>query len=305
VSAPSSTIIKRVAEIIGAEPERWLRVEGGYTPAARWVIESPRGSAFVKVATTPLSAEALSREIAAYSAIRGNFIPRLVGMSPDIAEPILIIENLSDAIWPPPWTTDLVRKVRIALDALHDTRSDVPQFAAVHAKSDFGWSEVERNPAPFLSLELAGKDWLDRALPALLEAEMACDTSGASLTHWDIRSDNICITNGAVKFIDWGGACLSNPKLDTGFWLPSLAFEGGPLPEDILPDEPGIAAWVSGFFACKAGLPTIPDAPRVRQVQRAQLSTALPWAVRALGLSQPESARSQTFFVRSRICENK
>ena len=69
-----------------------------------------------------------------------------------------------------------------------------------------------------------------------------------------------------------------------GLWLPSLAYEGGPEPEQILPDAPEVAAWVSGFFAARAGLPQIPDAPRVRWVQRRQLATALPWAVRALGL---------------------
>jgi hypothetical protein len=41
---------------------------------------------------------------------------------------------------------------------------------------------------------------------------------------------------------------------------------------------------VSGYFAARAGLPTIPSAPRVRDIQRAQLGKALPWAVRALRL---------------------
>jgi len=47
---------------------------------------------------------------------------------------------------------------------------------------------------------------------------------------------------------------------------------------------PEVAAWVSGFFAARAGLPDIPDAPSARRVQREQLSTALPWAQRALHL---------------------
>ena len=87
--------------------------------------------------------------------------------------------------------------------------------------------------------------------------------------------------------MDWNFACVSNPQLDLGFWLPSLAYEGGPEPERILPDAPAIAAWVAGFFAARAGLPGIRDAPRVRLVQRQQLVTALPWAARALGLPLP------------------
>jgi hypothetical protein len=99
----------------------------------------------------------------------------------------------------------------------------------------------------------------------------------------------MCLTAGRVIFVDWNLASLSNPRLDLGFWLPSLAYEGGPQPEQILPDAPEVAAWVAGFFAARAGLPPIADAPRVRLVQQQQLSTALPWVVRALGLRQPDA----------------
>ncbi|HEV3467923.1 MAG TPA: hypothetical protein VG148_01270, partial [Pyrinomonadaceae bacterium] len=114
--------------------------------------------------------------------------------------------------------------------------------------------------------------------------EESCPTAGDSLTHWDLRSDNICISAGRAVFVDWSAACLSNPRLDLGFWLPSLAYESGVAPEKILPDAPEVAAWVSGYFAARAGLPEISDAPRVRTVQRRQLETALPWAARALDL---------------------
>ena len=73
-------------------------------------------------------------------------------------------------------------------------------------------------------------------------------------------------------------------SLDVAFWLPSLEFEGGPPPEDVAPPAGVFASLIAGFFASRAGLPDIPDAPFVRRVQREQLSTALPWAVRALGL---------------------
>jgi hypothetical protein len=48
-----------------------------------------------------------------------------------------------------------------------------------------------------------------------------------------------------------------------------------------------MAALVSGFFAARAGLPVIPQAPRVREVQRVQLAAALPWAARVLDLPPP------------------
>jgi hypothetical protein len=108
--------------------------------------------------------------------------------------------------------------------------------------------------------------------------------TGDALTHLDLRSDNLCCTADGIRFIDWAEACRSNADVDLGFFLPSLAHEGGPLPDSILPDRPDFAAVVSGFFASRAGLPSIPNAPFVRRVQREQLGTALPWAIRTLAL---------------------
>jgi hypothetical protein len=168
---------------------------------------------------------------------------------------------------------------------MHEARAPkVPTYAMAHSGRTPGWWDVAADPAPFLSLGLVSPAWLHAALPTIVEAEAAIAPEGSSLAHWDIRSDNMCFGAGGVKLVDWAEACLSNPDLDTGFWLPSLAFEGGPPPEEILPGRPDIAAWVSGFFAARAGLPIIPDAPRVRKVQREQLSAALPRLVRSLRL---------------------
>jgi hypothetical protein len=175
-----------------------------------------------------------------------------------------------------------------AIGLMHGTHADLPTYAVRHGDGHgLGWTMVAARPAAFLSLGLVSADWLGHALPALMEAEAACVTTGTALTHWDLRSDNMCVTAEGAMFIDWSGACLSNPALDLGAWLPSLAFEGGPRPDDILPRAPQVAAWVCGYFAARAGEPDIPEAPFVRRVQREQLSTALPWAARALGLPEP------------------
>jgi hypothetical protein len=60
--------------------------------------------------------------------------------------------------------------------------------------------------------------------------------------------------------------------------------EGGPLPERTREIPPGAVALVTGFFASRVGLPVIPAAPKVRDVQQRQLAIALPWAVRSLHL---------------------
>jgi Phosphotransferase enzyme family len=265
-----------------------MRIEGGYTPAERWVVrdQSTSSAFFVKKGSTPHTALLLRREIRAYECVHGDFLPTVIGWEDHETSPILIIEDLSTAIWPPPWNASLIDGVLQSIANMHASRAALPPYREIHGARSLGWAEVAIDPLPFLSLDIVSADWLERSLPVLLQAGAGCDPSGEAVTHWDIRSDNLCLAADGVKLIDWAEACLSNPKLDLGFWLPSLAFEGGPLPEVLLPHEPEIAAWVSGFFAARAGLPEVPDAPFVRRVQRQQLSTALPWVRRSLQLDQ-------------------
>jgi hypothetical protein len=77
------------------------------------------------------------------------------------------------------------------------------------------------------------------------------------------------------------------PRVRRRLLAPSLHAEGGPPPEAILPRAPEVAAVLAGYFAARAGLPPPRPGSRVRDVQRQQLSTALPWACRALGLAVP------------------
>jgi len=277
----------RAEAVLGWRPTSWRPVHGGYTPAARYVVADGAHRAFVKVATNRTTVNMLRREARTYGAAQGPFMPRFIGWSDDPDAPLLAIEDLSDAHWPPPWTTAQIDQVLAQLEAMHAVRVDLPALTDVDPHALDGWSQVARDPGPFLSLGLASRAWLETALPALVAAEAACSAEGEALTHYDLRSDNICIASGGAMFIDWAAAARGNPALDLGFWLPSLQREGGPPPASLLPGHPEVAAAVSGYFAARAGLPIIPSAPRVRIIQRAQLETALPWAIRALGLPPP------------------
>jgi hypothetical protein len=284
VESVEAELADRATRLLGWKPEVWDRVYGGYTAAARYRVRRGGDTAFVKIATTPLTAGMLRRELAAYRVVSGPYAPRFLGGEDHPTQPMLAIEDLGAARWPPPWTDAAVADALAAIAAMHDSTPALPTFAEAGGNDAGGWRDVERDPAPFLSLGLASQAWLEQALPALLEAEQACPTAGRSVAHFDIRSDNLCFAARGAVLVDWAEACLADPTLDLGGWLPSLAFEGGPQPEAILPDAPLVAAWVSGYFAAHAGLPEIADAPFVRRVQREQLSTALPWAQRALRL---------------------
>lgn len=278
-------LIGRLERILQAPVAHVQTIQRGYTPALRLKVHLSDGSSvFAKVGVNELTAGWLRQERRMYEALSGSFMPRFLGWEDEETAPILLLEDLSDAYWPPPWSEDQIRLVVETMPAIWESNvpnlRDITEFSNVYT----GWEQVAENPSPFLSLQLVTEKWLDSALPVLLAFNPKEVVAGDSLLHCDLRSDNLCIHQGRAVIIDWNLVCRGNAKFDLGFWLPSLEAEGGPPPETILPDAPEISAVVSGFFAARAGLPIIPNAPFVRHIQQVQLKTALPWVVRAMNL---------------------
>lgn len=259
-------------------------INRGYTPAKRVVITfSDSSSLFAKIGTTPMTVAELYKEKRVYENLFGSFMPKYYGFI-DGEKPMLLIEDLSQAYWPPPWRTGDVAKIAAALKNIWShTIPNLPFLKDNQLLID-GWHQVAIDPVPFLNLGLVTAEWLEQSLPVLLSINAEKTVDGSSLLHLDIRSDNLCILDARVVLVDWNHAHIGNEKFDLGAWLPSLTAEGGPSPESILPQAGDIAGIISGFFASRAGLPPIKDAPFVRQVQLQQLKTALPWAIRALDL---------------------
>jgi Ser/Thr protein kinase RdoA (MazF antagonist) len=179
-----------------------------------------------------------------------------------------------------------VQQALADLQAHAPALTGLPEVQAAHADAALttNWADVATNPTEFLRLRLCSEAWLKRALPSLAEAAAEAPLAGEDVLHLDVRSDNLCFRGAQAVLVDWNHVCLGNRKLDIAFWLPSLHSEGGPEPEMVVSLEAEWPAVVSGYFAARAGLPPIPQAPTVRGVQLRQLRAALPWAVRALGL---------------------
>jgi hypothetical protein len=266
-------------------------VARGFTHNERFVVTLCDGrSVFAKRAVDNVTADWLRREHRMYESLAGrHFVPELVGWV-DVDLPILILEDLSREVWPPPWDRSQINSVLSALAEVAQSRypDDLPKLID-REQSDEGWNQVLLDPTAFLSLGLCHADWLEREGPELQRASSAAPLAGNSLVHCDVRSDNLCLRDGAAVLFDWNLASIGNPQFDIAFWLPSLASEGSSLPEEVMPDcPPELAAYVAGFFASRAGLPIVPHAPLVRSVQLRQLKTALPWATRVLELHQPD-----------------
>ena len=249
--------------------------------------------AFVKIAALDYTADWLRDEHRVYEALDGHpFLPRALGWDDDGIAPALVLEDLSGEAWPPPWDAARVDAVLATLDAVH--ASTPPAGVPPAIESQFGldgWPDVIADPQPFLALGICSSAWLEEHLPTLADASASAEIGGDSLLHFDVRSDNLCLRGDRAVFVDWNNACVGNAVLDTAAWLPSLQNEGGPSPDEILPDEtaglPQLASLLAGYFSARAGLSPIPQAPHARPLQLAQSRTSLPWAARLLGLPPP------------------
>ncbi len=278
-----------LAGLLGSPAVVRRRLERGYTPAERWVVALEDGrSVFVKAAVNDLTAGWLRDEHRMYAALEARFMARMLGWA-DGDRPMLVLEDLSEATWPPPWTEARVASVLRTLREVASTRPPTwLRPARTSGLLERGWHDVRDDPGPLLATGVVDAPWLVAALPTLLEASDACPLDGDELLHLDVRSDNLCFrADGSAVLVDWNLAVIGNARLDVAFWLPTLVSEGGPMPEGVLPDAAREAAFVSGFFAARGGQPAIPGAPAIRPLQLEQLRHALPWACRALGLPLP------------------
>jgi hypothetical protein len=277
-------VTERLTRAIGRPVVRVTPFAGrGYTPARRMIVELSDGTTvFAKQGVNEHTAEWIRAELPIYRQVRGPFMPAMLGWDDDGGdEPILVLEDLSHAVWPPPWTPERVSRV---VDTIVEIGEQPVPDGLAPMDAEWvagGWREVAADPEPFLSLGICDATWLDRALPTLLAAADSAPVKGDRLLHLDVRSDNLCFDGDRTLFVDWNHACLGNPEVDIAFLMPSMVSEGGPPPARVSPE---MSAVVAGFFAKYAGLPPVPGAPGVREVQRAQLEVALPWAIRALGL---------------------
>jgi Phosphotransferase enzyme family len=205
-----------------------------------------------------------------------------------------VLEDLSDAVWPPPWSPELVDGVLATLEQVAAARppAGLPRLETLREVLASGWRTIAHDAAPFLSIGLCSRDWLGRVLPALIAASDAAVLEGDALVHVDVRSDNLCVRGGRTILVDWNQAAVGNPLFDVVEWLPSLALEGGPSPGQILAPPEGVelASLLAGFWACRAGLPPPPTAPLVRELQRGQVEVLLPWLAESLVLPPPDGS---------------
>lgn len=284
-------LARRVARVIKRAPIEAVRVERGEASKQRWVVRFADGtSAFAKQGTSEQSGDSVRREHQLYSQLPSELLPKAFGLDDDPELPLLLVEDLSAAHWPPPWRARDVEQLLEALKQLSKLQPlprglpDLEQDRARYA----GWLQVERAPKPLLGLGVCSREWLEAALPVLLMAQDLAILSGGDLVHGDLQRENVGLFPDRVVFVGWSSARRGNAAFDLVCAALDVRLGGGPMPEELAPEEGPLATLLCGYFAANAGLPPRADGAEARQRQLRLLHIALPWVARALGLPPPD-----------------
>ncbi|MFD2079144.1 Phosphotransferase enzyme family protein [Actinopolymorpha cephalotaxi] len=294
-STSATTLRTRVERAVDQPTTKWIVPDTGLTAAARFLVTLKDGSGvFVKAATDEQTERWLHTEYLALRQVPERFVPRVVAwLDEPGSRPVLVVEDLRRAHWPAghegvDWREGDIDRVLAAVADLAGVRAPAA-FEPTPPRPAYWPSLLREGPdrAAFLDLGLCSAGWLNGAATALTEAEAGLDDSGDSLVHGDLRSDNICVADDRVVFVDWSDASRGSAEHDLALLLPTLHLEGGPMPYDVLPAAGGWAAAGGASLARRilddAGAPGWLVKVFVRL-----LAIDLAWAASCLDLPRPD-----------------
>lgn len=198
-----------------------------------------------------------------------------------------------------PWRPDELERVLAALADLGAvlTPSPLPEAFAGTASEAFsshihGWRRLRDEQLAELA---ALNPWAATHLETLVELEQRSPAAvaGDTLLHFDVRADNVLLTDEQVWFVDWPHARIGAAWLDALALAPSVTMQGGPPPEQLLAHHPAAAGAdpeaitaavvaLAGYFTQRGLQPPPPGLPTVRAFQAAQGVVARQWAARRL-----------------------
>jgi hypothetical protein len=296
---------------------------GGYGPSATFILRTASGRKFFCKGTHPGFTEggkaAFHIELSYYQAIPelAEFGPAFRGAVHHEDWHLLVLDYVERAFEVPPWTEAAHRDAISMLARFHSrTPANRQMLPTAQEQSgivglyqaESGWKSLADadNQNAFVALfsdRAAAARWLNDHLADFmaLEASAAHLDGPRSWVHHDVRSDNLLFrAGGPPLLIDFPFLAYGPTLTDVAFFLPSVAGEGGPLPQHGLrlyeqischrfdPRDVALAvAIIAGFFASRAGQADIPGLPRLRWVQKLQLFPSLTWLIKLLEIEPP------------------
>jgi hypothetical protein len=279
----------RAERIIGGGPVvEALSQAGGFSPGTADRVRTESGvRAFVKAvspAVNERSAELARQEMRITSAMPPAApVPRMLGGFDDGAWVVLILEDIDGAPPRTPWVSADIDAAVTALRELAATLTPAPiavPTAAEEFADDFGgWAELAASPPPGLD------PWVSDHLPRLRAAAdrgLAALQTGETLTHCDIRADNMLVRrDGRIVIVDWPWGRIGPDWLDRLMLGINVIVHGGDpsaclagIDQRVVTD---VVAGVTGMLKHMSRLPPPPGIPTVRAFQRWQADALIPW----------------------------
>ncbi len=304
---------------------------GGYGPSATFTLTTADNRKLFCKGTHPgfteMGTKAFFTELSNYESLPelAEFGPGFRGAANHEDWHLLILDYVERTREVPPWTADAVGGALAMLARFHartparafeilpvvEKQADTMSFASLYGGQS-GWRSLDD---PLLRAQFsalfdepdAAMRWLNAHRGDFVALEAAASHIGGprSWVHHDVRSDNLLFgDSGEPLLVDYPFLAIGPALMDVVCFLPSLAGEGGPPPDEALGlyermsghrfDAHDVAitvAAVAGFFAQRAGQPELPGLPRLRRVQKLQLFPSLEWLSRSVAIEPPPAPK--------------
>jgi aminoglycoside phosphotransferase (APT) family kinase protein len=215
-------------------------------------------------------------------------MPRLYGASKVEDWSVLVLEDLGDARWPPPYPDGGVALLE-AVARVGETPPP-PGLRRRPEGRPLGtyWQRIAADPEPVLAHGLFSAAWLERSQPVLDAAESLAKLAGDDFLHDDVWAGNVCYTERGAVLIDWASASIGDARIDLAYAVLSIRSSGSRPPQTHFPDEGAYAALLAGANAYQASQPvdeSIKHASVLRAGWLHDLDFALDWASELLELA--------------------
>lgn len=269
--------VKHFVEDTAGSPVVSARTQpGGFSPGVAARLACADGStAFVKACGTTLNPDSPRLHRAEIHALRhvpdSVPHPRLLAAYDDGDWVAMLLEDVDGRHPHLPWTDPDVAATTRSLTKVAGVTGDegLPTFREM-SEALTGWDAVAADQKGVLP------DLL-RRLPEMLDLQARAQevTAGATLVHWDARSDNVLLRDGEAVLLDWAWACRGATWLDTLLLAVDFVIQGGPDADAYLrstaptavadPDDlRAMVATMLGFWSDRARRPEPPGLPTIR-----------------------------------------
>ncbi len=311
---------QRTEAILGARVVRAARAFGGYGPSATFVLGLDDGRRAFFKGVYPLPAGSAVRwandeEERVYlelAELIDPWAPAYYGSLRVDGWHAMLIEAVRGRRVPP-WTPGVAKAAMRSYASFHSRTIDtaLPTWLSRTQHHEFAgfWKAISADEealgrlcahCPTPALERDAAQWIRATAPELIASEEPLlNAARFALLHFDTRSDNIRVDRDLLRIFDWPWTCVGPSEFDLAAFAQSIWGEGGPDPDqlarwyaEVLPLNEDVltaaAVGLAGYFADRGSQPHVPALPRLRAFQRRQFKATFAWALRRLGIEQPE-----------------